>query len=270
MTGLVELLGQQIEDVSLEQAVDQVVELATGGGGIVVTLNVDHAVRLPREPRLREAYARAALRYADGMPVVWLARLVGRPLPGRVAGADLVPAVLARAAELGLRVHLVGGSRHAGQQARARALDRHPRLLWTGEESPPYGFERDADVDAATASRVAAASPDIVLVCLGSPKQEEWALRHHHRLPGAALLCVGAAVDFLAGTTPRAPAWMQRAGLEWLHRLAGDPRRLWRRYLVQDAGFVPLAAREVWRARVRRPVRSPGAPPAAGPPTGSP
>lgn len=243
------LLGQRLESVTLEEAADQVVGLA-GLGGVIVTMNVDHAVLLQHEAGLREAYAIAAHRYADGMPVVWLSRLVGRPLPERVSGADLVPAVLARAEAHDLSVHLVGGRPEAALAAREAVLARHPRLRWTGEQTPDFGFEHDPVADAAVVAAVAAARPDLVLVCLGAPKQEEWAVRHRAALPGSVLLCVGASVEFLAGTTPRAPRWVQRAGLEWMFRLLREPRRLWRRYLVQDLAFVRLAALEV-RGRLR-------------------
>jgi len=246
----VSLLGQQLEAVTLEQAVDQVVALA-GAGGLIVTMNVDHAVLLQRDVGLQEAYSTASYRYADGMPVVWLSRLVGRPVPERVTGADLVPAVLSRAEQLGLSVHLVGGAPHAAAAARAAVLDRHPRLRWTGQVSPERGFERDPVAAAAVVAAVSAAAPDFVLVCLGAPKQEEWAVRYRADLPGSVLLCVGAAVDFLGGTAERAPKWMQKAGLEWLFRLLREPTRLWRRYLVQDIAFVRLAVRELRSHRGR-------------------
>ena len=242
----VDILGHPLEAVTLEQAVDQVLALA-GRGGIVVTMNVDHAVLLEREHGLQEAYRTAAHRYADGMPVLWLSRLLGTPLPARVTGADLLPAVLAGAEARDLSVHLVGGSEETGRAARARALTLHPRLRWTGQEHPPRGFEQSADLDAAVAASVAAQSPDIVLVCLGAPKQEEWAVRHSAALPGSVLLCTGAAIDFFAGTVTRAPGWVQRAGLEWAYRLAQEPRRLWRRYLVQDLRFLRLAVRALRR-----------------------
>ena len=244
----VQLLGQELDAVTVEDAADQVVALA-GDGGVIVTMNVDHAVQLQRDVRLQEAYRTAAYRYADGMPLVWLSRLVRRPLPERVAGADLVPAVLARAEALELSVHLVGGTPQAALAARAAVLARHPRLRWTGHVSPDRGFEQDPVADAAVVAAVSAAAPDLVLVCLGAPKQEEWAMRHRATLPGSVLLCVGAAVDFLGGTVRRAPKWVQGAGLEWLFRLLHEPTRLWRRYLVQDVAFLGLVLRELRTTR---------------------
>ncbi len=242
----VTVLGQALEAVDVATAAVQVLALAkSGGGGLVVTMNVDHAVQLERPGALRDAYARATLRYADGMPIVWLAQLTGRPLPARVAGSDLVPLVLELAEQSGLRVHLVGGAPDVAAEAERRVLASYPDLQWTGHVSPPMGFDRQPDLDASIAAEVAAARPHIVLVCLGAPKQEAWALRHAEVLGSSVLLCVGATVDFLAGTQPRAPRWMVQLGMEWLFRLGREPRRLWRRYLVDDRRFLRLAVAEI-------------------------
>lgn len=246
----VRLLGQALEAVDLAAAAGQVMELVRSGrGGLVVTMNVDHAVQLEKPGALRDAYARAALRYADGMPIVWLSQLTRRPLPARVAGSDLVPLVLELAAQSGLRVHLVGGAPEVAAEAERRVLEAYPTLTWTGHVSPPRGFDLDPAVDLAIAEQVAQSRPHIVLVCLGAPKQEAWALRHEELLRSSVLLCVGATVDFLAGTQRRAPAWACRAGLEWAYRLASEPRRLWRRYLVDDRRFLTLALAEVLAGR---------------------
>lgn len=242
----VRLFEQELEAATLEQAVDQVLALV-GRGGIIVTMNVDHVVLLRRHAGLQEAYRRAAHRYPDGMPIIWLSRLVGAPLPGRVTGADLVPALLAAAELADHSVHVVGGSTQTAIAAAHRVRELHPRLRWTGHEVPDPGFERSPNTDAAVVEAVAAAKPDLVLVCLGAPKQEEWAVRHQESLPGSVLLCTGAAIDFFAGTAARAPRWAQQWGLEWAYRLLREPRRLWRRYLVQDLPFLKMAAVEVRR-----------------------
>lgn len=246
----VDVLGYRLEAVDLATAATQVVALArSGGGGLVVTMNVDHAVQLEHPGALRDAYESATLRYADGKPIVWLAQLTGRPLPARVAGSDLVPLVLELAEQGGLRVHLVGGSPDVAAEAERRVLLAYPSLQWTGHVSPPRGFELHPALDLGIAQGIADQAPDIVLVCLGAPKQEAWGLRHQEVLASSVLLCVGAAVDFLAGTKPRAPEWMVTAGLEWLFRLVLEPRRLWRRYLVHDRRFLRLALQAVLVSR---------------------
>lgn len=226
--------------------------IARGARGFVVTPNVDHVVRYHRDPAFRAAYGAAALRLADGMPVVWAARLVGRPLPGRVAGADLLPALCRMAAARGYRVFLLGGGAEVARRAAERLAASIPGLRVAGTHTPPEGFGDDPGATDRALAAVAQARPDLLFVGLGSPKQELWVHRHWDRLACAVAVCCGAAIDYAAGVRPRAPLWMQRAGLEWLWRLAHEPRRLWRRYLVEDPAFLGIVLREWWRLRVRK------------------
>lgn len=218
-----------------------------GDAALVVTLNVDHTVQLRGDLAFRKAYDRARLRVCDGAPLLALARLCGVRLPGRVTGADLMLDVCALAAQLGLRVFVAGGSTPVLAAGLATLRVRYPGLHITGA-SPPLHFE-DTEDDVALREQMRFAAPDVVMVCFGAPRSEIWVAKHLDDHP-AAYLCVGAAIDFAAGAQRRAPRWMQRAGLEWLHRLVREPRRLWRRYLVRDAAFLPLALRELWRHRV--------------------
>jgi N-acetylglucosaminyldiphosphoundecaprenol N-acetyl-beta-D-mannosaminyltransferase len=211
-----------------------------------VTPNVDHAVLFQTNDRLRSAYASAALVLADGAPVVLASRILGRELPERVAGSDLVPALFARAnAEFPLKVFLLGAAPGVADRAAAAIERRWPCITVVGTLSPPLGFERDADENERILATVAAAAPDVVLVGLGAPKQELWVHAYADRLQAKVALCIGATIDFLAGEKRRAPLWMRRVGLEWLHRLSTEPRRLAMRYL-RDAWIFPQL---VWRDR---------------------
>lgn len=211
---------------------------------VVVTPNVDHLVRLESDAALRQIYVHADLIFADGMPVVWASRLTDTPLPGRVTGADLFVALARGAAQQGLRIFVIGGQ--PGQEA---ALGSAFAQTYPGLQAEVYAPSMQFDPLGAEGEealqRIARWRPAFVFACLGMPKQERWALTHRDRIDAAAVLCVGAAMEFALGIKRRAPAWMQRSGLEWLWRLASEPRRLWRRYLVQGLRFVPL----VWRER---------------------
>lgn len=220
--------------------------------GYVVTPNVDHMVRLHRDPGFRRAYEDAAFRFADGMPLVWASRLLGRPLRGRMAGSDLLPALAEMAAARGYTIFLLGGGEGVSLRAAMALRARFPVLRVAGVHAPPGRFGEDAVSSDAAIDAVAAARPDILFVGLGSPKQELWVHRHWERLACTVAVCCGAAIDFIAGAQTRAPAWMQRSGLEWLWRLAHNPRRLWRRYLVDDAAFLGIFLKEWWRLRVRK------------------
>jgi N-acetylglucosaminyldiphosphoundecaprenol N-acetyl-beta-D-mannosaminyltransferase len=227
------------------------VEPHRGGGRLVVTANVDHVVSLQKLPEFRAAYEAAWLRLLDGAPVAALARLTGQDV-ARCTGAELLPAVLRAAASAGVRVLVLGladDERAAAGAARLR--DRYPGLD-VSAESPRFGFEHDQEETRRLLALVAERRPTVVLLCTGSPKSELWAHAHRRELGDVTVLCLGAALDFELGERERAPTWMRRAGVEWLHRLAQDPRRLARRYLVRDVAFLPIAGRELRRARSRR------------------
>lgn len=242
-----------VDVVRLAEAVDAIDALvAAGRGGAVFTPNVDHVVKAERDAELRAAYAEAELSLADGMPLVWASRLLGAPLPERVAGSDLVLPLAARAAQRGWRVYLVGGA--PGDAARAaEVLAQAPGVEIAGVDAPLLDLSpAGAGAARAAAERVRAARPHLVLAAFGAPKQELWIHRHRELLRPAVVLGVGASLAFVAGTLPRAPRWMSRAGLEWLHRLAREPRRLWRRYLVEDPTFARILVRTWLDARRER------------------
>lgn len=254
-------LGVWVDGLTMDQAVARVLDLVRGcadspdaAGRIVVTPNLDHAVQLQENPALRAAYAAAALVLADGMPLVWASRLGDSALPARVAGSDLTPRVLSAAPD-GTRVFLLGGSEEASIGAQRTIEQRYPTLAVVGRLSPPRGFEHDPSWSARIVQAITESRAELVVLGLGAPKQELWAHAHAARLPGVVLLCVGATIDFLAGTVTRAPHWMQAIGLEWLYRLLGDPGRLLRRY-AKDAWYLP---RLLWQdARARRAASGPG------------
>jgi len=225
--------------------------IAREARGYVVPVNVDLLLQYRESPAMRAACDGAALRVADGMPIVWAARLLGRPLPARVAGADLVPALCEMAAARGYTVFLLGGRTGVADQAAGLLAARFPGLRVAGTHTPPDRFAPDGTAALAAVRAVNASRPALLFVALGAPKQELWVHRHWERLDATVALCCGAALDFAAGRRSRAPIWLQRAGAEWAWRLAHEPGRLWRRYLVRDAAFVGIFLKEWWSARNR-------------------
>jgi N-acetylglucosaminyldiphosphoundecaprenol N-acetyl-beta-D-mannosaminyltransferase len=233
-----------IDPVTLDgafQAVDQLV--SRGEGGVVFTPNIDHIVVADENPRMRQAYARADLSLADGMPVLWASHLLREPLPAKVSGSDFVPLLLERAAERGWRVYFLGGAPGVADLAREKLRERLPKLQVVGVDVPWISTDEPPSQWEPVVEKIRAAKPHLVFVALGAPKQEIWIDTVRDALRPAVLLAVGASLDFVAGTIPRAPEWMSRSGLEWLYRLAREPRRLWRRYLVRDPKFVVLLGR---------------------------
>jgi N-acetylglucosaminyldiphosphoundecaprenol N-acetyl-beta-D-mannosaminyltransferase len=227
-----------IDSLTFDEALDAI-EALFGRGGAVFTPNVDHVVRAESDAGFRAAYEAADLSLADGQWVVWASRLLGTPLPAKISGSDLSVPLARRATRRGSSLYLLGGGPGAAEAA-ARRLQTECGTRIAGIDASRIDLGRP---DPAVIARIAAAAPDVVLVGLGSPKQEMWIHRHREVLRPAVLLGVGAALDFLAGQVRRAPAWISRAGLEWAFRLALEPRRLSRRYLVDDPRFVAVLIR---------------------------
>jgi N-acetylglucosaminyldiphosphoundecaprenol N-acetyl-beta-D-mannosaminyltransferase len=241
-----------VHAVTLSAALDRIDALVSAGrGGFVVTPNVDHVVIADRRDDFRDAYAAADLSLADGMPILWASRLLGQPLPEKISGSDLVLPLMRRAAERRWRVFLCGAAPGVADAA-AERLRRDLGVEVVGTAAPYVRVgpgEPDPEGDAAVAA-IRAAKPDLVLVAFGAPRQELWMHRRRAELAPAILLGIGASLDFVAGRVRRAPRWISNAGLEWLWRLAREPRRLWRRYLVDDPRFAAIVWREL-RARRR-------------------
>lgn len=231
--------------------------LDEGRGGWIVTANLDILRQCVADPSLGELVGSADVVVADGMPLVWAARLARRPLPERVTGADLVSSLAGRAAAAGRSVYLLGGRPGSAEAAAGSLAGLHPGLRVAGWDCPPLGFERSAAQLDAIEQRIVEAAPDIAYIGLGFPKQERLIARLRAALPGAWFVGVGVGVDFAAGRVRRAPLWMQRTGLEWLYRMRREPAKLTARYLVHD---LPAAFRLFrWALAVRWGRRGAGA-----------
>ena len=248
--------GVPVDRLTAAAALDRIEALvAARAGGAVFTPNVDHVVLAARDSSFASAYQRAELSLADGMPVVWASRLLGAPVPEKVSGSDLLLPLAERAARRGWRLYLLGGAPGVADEAGRRLQALFPALMLAGTDAPLLSADPGDPASAAALARLRAARPDLVLVALGAPKQELWIDRHRDALRPAVAVGIGAALDFLAGRARRAPRLVSRAGLEWLWRLAREPRRLWRRYLVQDPAFAAILWREL---RARRKGEGPG------------
>ncbi len=251
--GRIEVSGVPIDPVDFDAAMGQVKEALSGTRLFqVTTVNLDFVVRAQSDPALRAIYRRSDLNVADGTPVVWLGRLLGARIAGRVAGADLAPALLAQAAQTGNRVFLLGGENGVAELAAAKLRIMHPGIQICGTYEP-----KRAPVDEMNNSEILAmiaeARPDLLLVAFGNPKQERWIDMHRAELPVKVAIGVGCVLDLIAGTRTRAPRWMQAIGLEWAYRLLQEPQRLVGRYGADAAWLIVIAARTL-RARFARPT----------------
>jgi N-acetylglucosaminyldiphosphoundecaprenol N-acetyl-beta-D-mannosaminyltransferase len=241
-----------VDSVTFDEALHEIEELVhRREGGAVFTPNVDHVVQAERHAAFREAYSRADLCLPDGMPLVWASRLLGPRLREKVSGSDLVLPLMRLAAERRWRVYLLGGAPGVAGQA-AQKLADELGVNVVGTDSPVVDADGRAARPDETIEQVVAVKPDLVLVALGAPKQELWIDRYGDRIKPAVAMGVGGSLDFVVGRIARAPAWMSRVGLEWLFRLWQEPRRMWRRYLIEDPKFVAIVARSRPRKQRKR------------------
>jgi len=230
-----------------------------GEGGSIVTVNVDILRAASRDNALTEVIAKAEIVVADGMPLVWATTVAGSPVPERVTGASLVSTLSQVAADAGRSVYLIGGDPGVPEVAGDALAERFPGLKVAGASCPEFGFEKDEEQVADLVRRVAETNPDLVLVGLGFPKQEHLIARLRPALPAAWMLGCGAGIPMAAGQFRRAPALLQRIGAEWLHRLVLEPRRLARRYLINDLPFAIALLARAAAGRTRRATSPRGA-----------
>ena len=243
----IHLLGAPLDAATMDDAVKLVDEaVASRRPTLNASLNAAKLVRMQTDSELRESIELCDLVTADGVPVVWAARALGQPVPGRVNGTDLMEVLLAHAAERGYSVYLFGSEPGILSRARAEIERRHPAIRIAGTQ---HGFFEPSEEDAVV-QRIAAARPDILFVALGTPQKELFQARHRDELGVPFTMGVGGSFEVIAGVRRRAPRWAQRVGLEWAFRMVQEPRRLAGRYVVGNTQFVFLVGREVQRTRL--------------------
>jgi N-acetylglucosaminyldiphosphoundecaprenol N-acetyl-beta-D-mannosaminyltransferase len=234
----VDVLGIHVSVTDMDDTVETFDRwIAAGDRQLVCVSDMNALLHARADEQLTAVYNTSGLTLADGMPLVWAGKRAGFDRMARVCGPDLLERVMAEAANRGWSQYFYGGADGVAEQLRDTFVARHPELRVAGVYSPPYRALSEAE-DAAIMDRINEAKPDIVWVGLGAPKQERWMAEHRDQLDAAILIGVGAAFDFHTGRLDRAPRWMQRAGLEWSYRLAKEPRRLWRRYVLGIPKFL--------------------------------
>jgi N-acetylglucosaminyldiphosphoundecaprenol N-acetyl-beta-D-mannosaminyltransferase len=231
--------GVRLDRLSEADTVAHVIgALGRGVGGWICPVNLDVLRQLSASPQTRCLVEEADLVVADGMPLIWASRLRGDPLPERVAGSSLIHSLCEAAADKRRSVFLLGGNPGVAEAAAVRLREASPSLRIAGTLCPPMGFEDDPALLASIDEAILASQPDLVVVGLGFPKQEQLVRRLRPLLPYAWFLSCGVTLSFVSGDLKRAPESLQRLGLEWLHRLWQEPRRLYRRYVIHGLPFL--------------------------------
>lgn len=242
----IKFMNTEIDNLTMTEALDAIDSLIQQDkNAYVVTPNVDHIIRLEQGGEFAETYRNADLILTDGKPLVWTSKWYGTPIKEKVSGSDLFPLLCERAAQRGYVMFFLGAKEGVAAKAAENLTKRYPGLNVAGTYSPPYGFEKDPAEMEKIRQMVKKAHPHILIVALGCPKQELFIYRNREALGVPVSLGLGASIDFAAGIIKRAPKWMSDHGLEWLFRITQDPKRLAKRYLVDDRKILGL----VWKYR---------------------
>lgn len=229
------LMATHVNNLTLQETAETIGQLIDARQkAYVVEVNVDVMVKLEKDAELRRITNDADLVLVDGQPLVWVSKLYRRPVKEKVSGSDLSISLCRMAAEKGYTVFILGGKEGVADQAKEKMETQFPGLRVVGTCAPPLGFEKDEIELAKVRQAISAVSPDLVLCCLGCPKQEKWIDANYRDIDAHVFLCAGATVDFLAGNVKRAPAWISRIGLEWFYRFLKEPKRLFKRYFIDD------------------------------------
>lgn len=237
-----QFMNTEIDNLTMEETLDRIDELIRENkNAYVVTPNADHIIQLERGGELVEAYQHADLIITDGKPLIWISKWYGTPIKEKISGSDLFPRLCELAAKMGYTMYFLGAAEGVAAKAAENLERRFPGLKVVGTYSPPIGFEKDEAEMEKIRNQITKAAPHILIVGLGCPKQELFILHNRDKLNVPLSLGLGASLDFEAGNIKRAPAWMADHGLEWLYRITQDPKRLAKRYLVDDMKIFRMA-----------------------------
>jgi N-acetylglucosaminyldiphosphoundecaprenol N-acetyl-beta-D-mannosaminyltransferase len=251
MNNKINLFNIEIDSLTMDQTVHKIadwVENSACSNHYVVTPNVDHIVKLYEDKVFFDAYKNASLVVADGKPVVLASKMLGKRLPETVPGSDLVPHIFdyfQNVKNKTLKVYLLGAMPGVAEQAASNIERQWPNIKVVGCNSPNFGFEKSENISLQICKEVSESCSDIVVFGVGAPKQEIWCNQYAQFLNTKTILCVGATIDFLAGEKSRAPIWVRKIGMEWLHRMCTEPKRLFKRYM-NDAIRFPFIVLQEW------------------------
>lgn len=246
----VKILNVNIDNLST----DELLERLGREGGVVFTPNVDHLINLQRDEEFYQIYQNSDYKVCDSQVLYYASRLLGQPIREKISGSDLFPAFYRYYKNCeNTTIFLLGAGEGVGVRAQQKINGIVGREMVVDTYSPPFGFEKDEVECQRIIDRIKDSGATVLGVGLGSPKQEKWIVKHKHKLKNIRVfLAIGATIDFEAGEKPRSPQWMSELGIEWLYRLSCEPKRLWKRYLVDDLPFMWLVVRQ-WLNLYRSP-----------------
>lgn len=238
----IKFMNTNIDNLTMAETLHEIDKLIQKKNcSYVVTPNVDHIVRLEKDEELQKVYKNASLILTDGKPLIWISKWYKTPIKEKISGSDLFPRVCQLAANKNYTMYLLGAAEGAADTAARNLMKKYPGLNIVGTYSPPFGFEKNEQEMNKIKTQIQDVHPDILIVGLGCPKQEKFMYYHCKELGVPISFGLGASIDFEAGNIKRAPKWMSNHGLEWLYRFSKEPKRLFKRYFVDDLKIIQVA-----------------------------
>lgn len=238
----IKFMNTNIDNLTMAETLHEIDKLIQKKNcSYVVTPNVDHIVRLEKDEELQKVYKNASLILTDGKPLIWISKWYKTPIKEKISGSDLFPKVCELAANKNYTMYLLGAAEGVADTAAKNLMKKYPGLNVVGTYSPPFGFEKNEQEMIKIKTQIQEVHPDILIVGLGCPKQEKFMYYHCKELGVPISFGLGASIDFEAGNIKRAPKWMSNHGLEWLYRFSKEPKRLFKRYFVDDLKIIQVA-----------------------------
>lgn len=236
-----QLLNTYVNNVTMKETISAIENMISENRkSYVVAINVDVVMKIEDDPYLKEIVDNADMVLVDGKPLVWISKLHKKPVKAKISGSDLVPLLCKEAAEKGYRIFILGGKDGVASIAKQKLIKQYPNIEIVGTYAPPLGFEKNPVELEKINDMISNVYPDLLITCFGCPKQEKWIYENIKKFDAKVSVCAGATVDFLAGNVKRAPRWMSEYGFEWFYRFLQEPKRMFKRYFVDDMKIAKL------------------------------
>lgn len=234
-------LNTYVSNITMDEALDNIEKMIKSKKkSYVVAVNVDVIMKIEQDEELKKITDEADIVLTDGKPLIWISKFKKSPIKEKISGSDLVPKLCELSDKNGYTIFILGGKDGIAEQAKKRLESQYKNIKIVGVYSPKFGFENDKKELTKINSEINKKKPDLLFVCLGCPKQEKWIYNHINEYNAKVSICAGATVDFLAGNMKRAPKWMSNCGLEWFYRFLQEPKRLFKRYFIDDIKILKL------------------------------
>ena len=236
-----QFLNTYVNNVTMDETIKEIEKMIKDNKkSYIVAVNVDVIIKIEEDDELKKATDNADMVLIDGKPLIWISKIKKKPIKEKISGSDLVPKLCEVANEKGYSIFILGGKDGIADQAKEKLENQYKNIKIVGTYAPPIGFENDEKELNKINEMINKTKPDLLFACLGCPKQEKWIAKNIDKYNAKVSICAGATVDFLAGNVKRAPKWMSNCGLEWFYRFLQEPRRLFKRYFIDDVKIIKL------------------------------